>query len=127
MKDEEPKQESPEEPTMITDWLNEYGDPEIYKKVERELESREAARKYTEPKQKFMYVATWDGIPVLGAPNRELLEQALNEYNNDTPIRYEAYNPKYPDDLEGWYYYKDPQSEGEEIRFSVRCIEFKGE
>jgi hypothetical protein len=77
-------------------------------------------------KQKFMYVATWDGIPVLGAPNRELLEQALNEYNNDTPIRYEAYNPKYPDDLEGWYYYKDPQSEGEEYKFSVRCIEFKG-
>ena len=75
--------------------------------------------------QKFMYVATWDGIPVLGAPNRELLEQALDEYNNDKPIRYEAYNPKYPDDLEGWYYYKDPQTEGEEIRFSVRCIEFK--
>jgi hypothetical protein len=77
-------------------------------------------------KQDFIYVATWDGIPVLGAPNRELLEQALNEYNNDTPIRYEAYNPKYPDDLEGWYYYKDPQTEGEECRFSVRCIEFKG-
>lgn len=30
-----------EEPTMIDDWLNEYGDPEIYKKVERELELRE--------------------------------------------------------------------------------------
>jgi hypothetical protein len=42
---EEPKQETPEEPTMIDDWLNEYGDPEIYKKVERELELREAARK----------------------------------------------------------------------------------
>lgn len=54
MKDEEPKQESPEEPTMIDDWLNEYGDPEIYKKVERELESREAARKYTEPKQETL-------------------------------------------------------------------------
>ena len=44
---EEPKQESPEEPTMIDDWLNEYGDPEIYKKVERELELREAAEKYS--------------------------------------------------------------------------------
>ena len=43
---EEPKQESPEEPTMIDDWLNEYGDPEIYKKVERE-----AILKYGEPKQ----------------------------------------------------------------------------
>ena len=173
---EEPKQETLEEPTMIDDWLNEYGDPEIYKKVERELELREAASKWSleeaqefalsrfknenlllegfvnlesilkvfkagistghkfgakwqqeRMKQKFMYVATWDGIPVLGAPNRELLEQSLNEYNNDTPIRYEAYNPKYPDDLEGWYYYKDPQTEGEECRFSVRCIEFKGE
>ena len=171
-----PKQESPEEPTMIDDWLNEYGDPEIYKKVERELELREGASKWSleeaqefalskftkdsnpkkgvvkwedilevlkvgvltghkfgakwqqeRMKQKFMYVATWDGIPILGAPNRELLEQALNEYNNDTPIRYEAYNPKYPDDLEGWYYYKDPQTEGEECMFSVRCIEFKGE
>ena len=81
--------------------------------------------KRNEMNQKFMYVATWDGIPILGAPNRELLEQALDEYNNDKPIRYEAYNPKYPDDLEGWYYYKDPQTEGEEIRFSVRCIEFK--
>ena len=78
-------------------------------------------------KQTFIYVEVWDGIPVVAAPNRELLEQALNEYNNDTPIRYEAYNPKYPDALEGWYYYKDPQTEGEECRFSVRCIEFKGE
>jgi hypothetical protein len=42
---EEPKQESPEEPTMIDDWLNEYGDPEIYKKVERELELREMNKK----------------------------------------------------------------------------------
>jgi len=31
------------EPTMITDWLDEHGDPEITKKVERELELREAA------------------------------------------------------------------------------------
>jgi len=32
---------------MITDWLDEYGDPEIYKKVERDLELREAAEKYS--------------------------------------------------------------------------------
>jgi viroplasmin and RNaseH domain-containing protein len=31
------------EPTMITDWLDEHGDPEIYKKVEKKLESEEAA------------------------------------------------------------------------------------
>ena len=43
--DRKPKQETLGEPTMIDDWLNEYGDPEIYKKVERELELREAARK----------------------------------------------------------------------------------
>ena len=36
-----------QEPTMITDWLDEYGDPEIYKKVERDLELREAAEKYS--------------------------------------------------------------------------------
>ena len=51
---EETKQESPEEPTMIDDWLNEYGDPEIYKKVERELELREAASKWSlEEAQEF--------------------------------------------------------------------------
>ena len=43
---EEPKQETLEEPTMIDDWLNEYGDPEIYKKVEKQLELEEAAENY---------------------------------------------------------------------------------
>ena len=42
---EEPKQETLEEPTMIDDWLNEYGDPEIYKKVEKQLELEEAAER----------------------------------------------------------------------------------
>jgi len=32
-----------EEPTMIDDWLDEHGDPEIYKKVEKQLELEEAA------------------------------------------------------------------------------------
>ena len=36
-------------PTMITDWLDEHGDPEITRKVEKEAELREAARKYAEP------------------------------------------------------------------------------
>ena len=35
-----------EEPTMITDWLDKHGDPEIYKKVEKQLELEEAARNY---------------------------------------------------------------------------------
>lgn len=78
-------------------------------------------------KQKYIYVAVWDGKPVLGALNIELLEQALNEYNDDVFLRYEAYNSKWPDELEGWYYYKDPMVDGEEIKFSVRCIEFKAE
>jgi hypothetical protein len=43
----EPKQETLEEPTMIDDWLNEYGDPEIYKKVEKQLELEEAAERYS--------------------------------------------------------------------------------
>ena len=34
------------EPTMITDWLNEHGDPEITKKVEKEAELREAAENF---------------------------------------------------------------------------------
>ena len=33
------------EPTMITDWLAEHGDPEITKKVEKQLELEEAAEK----------------------------------------------------------------------------------
>ena len=31
---------------MITDWLNEHGDPEITKKVEKEAELREAAENF---------------------------------------------------------------------------------
>jgi hypothetical protein len=34
------------EPTMITDWLDKHGDPEITKKVEKEAELREAAENY---------------------------------------------------------------------------------
>ena len=83
---EEPKQESPEEPTMIDDWLNEYGDPEIYKKVERELELREAAEKYslelleaktiqhhekTWIKSMFIHIAKWQQ------------EQDKNKYNEE--------------------------------------------
>ena len=58
-----------EEPTMITDWLNEYGDPEIYKKVERELELREAAaigkfaeKKYLERLNNFQSIDFKDGV-----------------------------------------------------------------
>jgi hypothetical protein len=35
--------ETLEEAAMITDWLDEHGDPEIYKKVEKQLELEEAA------------------------------------------------------------------------------------
>ena len=35
-----------EEPTIITDWLDEHGDPEIYKKVEKQLELEEAAEEF---------------------------------------------------------------------------------
>ena len=37
-----------EEPTMITDWLNEHGNPEISRKVEKEAELKEAAISYAE-------------------------------------------------------------------------------
>ena len=36
-----------EEPTIITDWLNEHGDPEISKKVEKEAELKEAAETFS--------------------------------------------------------------------------------
>jgi hypothetical protein len=35
-----------EEPTMITDWLDKHGDPEIYKKVEKQLELEDAAERF---------------------------------------------------------------------------------
>jgi hypothetical protein len=37
------KEETVKEPTMIDDWLDKHGDPEIYKKVEKQLELEEAA------------------------------------------------------------------------------------
>jgi hypothetical protein len=39
------KEETVKEPTMIDDWLDEHGDPEIYKKVEKQLELEEAANR----------------------------------------------------------------------------------
>ena len=51
---------SKEEPTMITDWLAEHGDPEIYKKVEKQLELEEAAESYAKPfENRFWVVATF--------------------------------------------------------------------
>ena len=68
------KEETVKEPTMIDDWLDEHGDPEIYKKVEKQLELEEAAEKYSlelleaktiQPHEKtwiksmFIYIAKW--------------------------------------------------------------------
>ena len=75
----EPKQESPEEPTMIDDWLNEYGDPEIYKKVERELELREGASKWSlEEAQEFaLSKFTKDSNPKKGVVKWEDILEVL--------------------------------------------------
>ena len=76
---EEPKQETLEEPTMIDDWLNEYGDPDIYKKVERELELREGASKWSlEEAQEFaLSKFTKDSNPKKGVVKWEDILEVL--------------------------------------------------
>jgi hypothetical protein len=72
----------------------------------------------------YIYVACWDdsGKPIASSNTWDGLIEHLNEYNDMPFIKYEAYNPKYPDSLDGWFYYDS--KEGED-KFKVYCIEFK--
>ena len=76
------------EPTMITDLLNEHGDPEITKKVEKEAELREAAKEFvlsydfskiTNPNHLanrcFQYGAKWKQEQILQFIYSELTER----------------------------------------------------
>ena len=98
-----------EEPTMIDDWLNEYGDPEIYKKVERELELREAAENYSlellaaktiQPHEKtwiksmFIHIAKWQAERMYSEEEvLELLHKRMSytlgaEYKKETTLEW---------------------------------------
>jgi len=72
----------------------------------------------------YIYVACWDdsGTPIASSNTWDGLIEHLNEYNDMPFTKYEAYNPKYPDSLDGWFYYDS--KEGED-KFKVYCIEFK--
>ena len=72
----------------------------------------------------YIYVACWDdsGKPIASSNTWDGLIEHLNEYNDMPFTKYEAYNPKYPDSLDGWFYYDS--KEGED-KFKVYCIEFK--
>lgn len=72
----------------------------------------------------YIYVACWDdsGKPIASSNTWDGLIEHLNEYNDMPFTKYEAYNPKYPDSLDGWFFYDS--KEGED-KFKVYCIEFK--
>ena len=92
-----------EEPTMITDWLNEYGDPEIYKKVERELELREAARKYAEKESFIHEIKTNPEFSKKWGLKIEERELSTEERNQWYHINWNANNPLMKSD---WKFYE---------------------
>ena len=71
----------------------------------------------------YIYVALFGGLPVAAAHTVLGIEDMLVEYTKGVMIKYEAYNPKYPDALEGWYTYKT--AEGDEIQFKLYCVDYK--
>ena len=73
-----------------------------------------------------IYLATINGTPLFSSENFDKLVEKLDEYNGvekglSHKVRYEPYETKYPDDLEGTYYYKD--NKGTEDLFKIYCIE----
>ena len=71
---------------------------------------------------KYAYVACYNKIPVIVTHNKEDMETMLAEYTKGTLVNYKAHNPKYPDDLEGWYIYHD-SSMNEDVEFAIYCVE----
>lgn len=60
-----------EELTMIDDWLDKHGDPEIYKKVEKQLELEEAAENY---------LRTWRALNNIHLSNIIHAERCKNDF-----------------------------------------------
>lgn len=71
----------------------------------------------------YVYVALFGGLPVASAHTILHIEDMLVEYSKGTMLKYEAHNPKYPDDFQGWYTYKT--SEGDEVQFKLYTVNYK--
>lgn len=71
----------------------------------------------------YMYVALFGGLPVAVSKTRFGIENMLSEYTKGTMLKYEAHNPKYPDDFQGWYTYKE--AEGDEVQFKLYTVDYK--
>lgn len=75
---------------------------------------------------KHAYVACYNNKPIIVTHTKEDMEEMLAEYAQATLVNYKAHNPKYPDDLEGWYIYYDPIMD-ENVEFTIYCAEYKRE
>lgn len=71
----------------------------------------------------YMYVALFGGLPVAVSKTVLGIEELLAEYTKGTLLKYEAHNPKYPDDFQGWYTYKE--NGGDEIQFKLYTVDYK--
>ena len=71
----------------------------------------------------YVYVALFDGLPVAVSKTVLGIEDMLEKYTKGTMLKYEAYNPKYLDDFQGWYTYK--MAEGDEIQFKLYTVDYK--
>lgn len=66
----------------------------------------------------YAFVALDEGKPIAVAHTMKDLEQLLEKYTQGTLVEYKAHNPKYPDDLQGMYYYDD-EATNQVIEFKV--------
>lgn len=71
----------------------------------------------------YVYVALFGGLPVAVSKTVLGIEDMLAEYTKGTMLKYEAHNPKYPDDFQGWYTYKE--NDGDEIQFKLYIVDYK--
>lgn len=71
----------------------------------------------------YVYVAMFDGLPVAVSKTILSIEDMLSEYTKGTMVKYDAWNPKYPDDLQGFYTYKT--EEGDEVQFKLYTVDYK--
>lgn len=71
----------------------------------------------------YVYVAMFDGLPVAVSKTILGIEEILAEWTKGTMVKYDAWNPKYPDDLQGFYTYKT--KEGDEEQFKLYTVDYK--
>lgn len=71
----------------------------------------------------YMYVALFGGLPVAVSKTVLGIEDMLSQYTKGIMLKYEAHNPKYPDDFQGWYTYKE--NGGDEIQFKLYVVDYK--